>query len=92
MDVGIGATMYQGQPAAVAFVSDIRKRKEQEAERIRFQQTLRSYASQVVKAQEEERGRLARELHDDTIQELLFVSPATSIVRKSDFLPKTRAL
>ncbi len=74
VEVGVSATIYEGLPAVVAFVSDISVRKQREAERLRFQETLRSYASQIIKAHEEERGRLARELHDDTIQELLFVS------------------
>ena len=74
VEVGVSPTIYKGLRATVAYVNDISARKEQEAERLQLQGTLRSYASQVIKAHEEERGRLARDLHDDTIQELLFVS------------------
>jgi PAS domain S-box-containing protein len=43
-------------------------------EEYRAQENLKFYAQQVIKAQEEERKRIARELHDDTAQRLIALS------------------
>lgn len=47
------------------------------------QQGLRGYIGAITNAQEEERRRLARELHDDTLQSLIALHQRLQIVRGS---------
>lgn len=51
---------------------------------IRMQENLRFYLGQVTKAQEDERMRIARELHDDTIQALV------ALARELDMLSSSK--
>jgi signal transduction histidine kinase len=64
-------------------MEDLRATLAQMAERIRTYQTgMRDYLSAVTQAQEEERTRLARELHDDTVQSLIALKQRAQMARK----------
>ncbi|MFO7537203.1 MAG: histidine kinase, partial [Chloroflexota bacterium] len=47
------------------------------------QQSLRSYVGAITSGQEEERRRLARELHDDTIQSLIALNQRVQLAQMS---------
>ena len=46
--------------------------------------SMRYYVQQVTRAQEDERARIARELHDDTIQSLIVLSRRLEALAKAD--------
>ena len=59
---------------AVAFVTDITKRKQAETSLRNSENELRALARSLLTAQEDERRRVARDLHDDVTQRLALLS------------------
>jgi signal transduction histidine kinase len=65
-------------------MDDLRVTLAQMADRIRsYQVGMRDYLSAVTQAQEEERTRLARELHDDTVQALIALKQRAQMAHKA---------
>jgi signal transduction histidine kinase len=75
-----------------SFVRDVLDDLDQSLVRARkFQVRLRQMSSQVLNAQEEERKRIARELHDDTAQALTSVLVRLRLLQRSAMDERARA-
>jgi signal transduction histidine kinase len=65
-------------------IEDLRRTLEGMAGQIqRYQSSMRDYIATVTMAQEEERKRLARELHDETVQSLIALGHRVEMVQKA---------
>ncbi len=65
-------------------IEDLRRTLAGMAEQIRrYQAGMRDYIAAVTMAQEEERHRLARELHDETVQALIALGQRIEMVQKA---------
>ncbi len=71
-----------GQQCVLVASSDITDRKRLEEERLRTENELSQLTSRLFNLQDEERRRIARELHDGTAQNLFAISIDIDLMRK----------
>ena len=74
VEVGLGAMESSTGSIAVAFISDITQRRQMESAAKTHASEVRALAANLLVAQEEERERVSRELHDDICQQLASLS------------------
>jgi PAS domain S-box-containing protein len=67
---------------ALAMITDITGRKRAEVELRQSRDQIREMATKVLRAQEEERRRIARELHDDIVQKVAALAMGVSRVKR----------
>jgi PAS domain S-box-containing protein len=72
VELAVTRTIWYGQPSVIVVFRDIVERKR-----------LMNYVTEVTRAQEEERKRIARELHDETIQSLAALALDIQAVTRS---------
>jgi signal transduction histidine kinase len=70
--------------SGVQEIEDMQRTLQEMAVQIqRYQTGMHDYIAGVTMAQEEERGRLARELHDETVQSLIALGQRVEMVQKA---------
>ena len=74
---------FRGQPQVLVTIQDITKRKQADEKLRESEHNLRSLASQLLTAQERERQRISRGLHDELGQSLLVLKLQAGHIKKS---------
>ncbi len=67
----VAPILHNGRPATLGTFMDITERKQSEETLVRSESQLRLLSQRILEVQEEERARIARELHDQLGQELV---------------------
>ena len=76
---------WEGKPATLSLLTDITWRKN-------LEQELKTYAQKITQVQEEERKRIAYELHDDTAQYLSILKMEIEALLKSEKIQSPEVL
>lgn len=87
----VASIQHNGRPATLANFMDITERKHSEEVLMRSESQLRLLSQRIIEVQEEERARIARELHDQLGQELVALKiEAVSLAEKLADTPVLR--
>jgi signal transduction histidine kinase len=83
--IGLGDFDAAGDPTGgVKEIEDLRRTLDRMAHQVqRYQAALEDYLGALTDAQEEERARLARELHDETVQTLIALSQRAQMIQRA---------
>ncbi len=77
-------TRFQVPVGGIREISELQKTLYEMATRLRdAQDTLRDYIGAITRAQEDERFRLAHDLHDDTVQALIALNQRVQMVQRT---------
>jgi signal transduction histidine kinase len=91
----LGSGDFEGIEQSVGGINEIQRLQSeliQMAQKVKLaQQSLRGYLGAVTAGQEEERRRLARDLHDDTIQSLIALNQRVQLAQLSSTSETTTA-
>jgi PAS domain S-box-containing protein len=91
VEVSLSGVKSGRGPLAVAFVTDITVRKRSEDALRKSEQELRALAARLLTAHEDERRRIARDLHDETTQRLALFSIEAGKAAKESMTREMRA-
>ena len=89
VEINAHAFQFKGAPVCLALVRDISAALAAEKAFQDLEQQFRILAERLLEVQEEERGRLSKELHDDLGQNLMFLKMQVSSLQSR--LPETLA-
>jgi two-component system, NarL family, sensor histidine kinase UhpB len=81
MEISAVFFIWEGRPATLNFLNDITERKKAEEELKKSHEQLRNFARRLAEAEEIERQKIARELHDRVGQNLTALGINLSILR-----------